>query len=340
MTYINYFFMCIKMNIILGKRKRSDTQQSNTQQSNTHTFTAAESKTTNTDLLKAIRDGKKMFELTSGKKLGRKLGSGSYGSVFAILKQKNRCVKIEVLRSKNTADVWTASLALSRVASEIKCGPTIYDTYTHPVCVSANQEHVCFGYTIMERCAKLPDRLTTADFHNIFHKVKLLGLNRIVCFDLKPDNTLKKLGARDFYITDYGSQFCRADCPPGTEQGYIFLMQLMVSIVFFNKGYMIPNDFVVYFTKLPPLNALTYRFACYKMINWYVYRSKTDYARTRKAVDIIYTHALNNPGKPESVFVMVHQYMSDSYLPPNPPPPPPPALQLVSSSSSSYKLKF
>lgn len=337
--------MCMKMNARQGKRKRDSASEfasfiRTDTSSDTPTYTGAESKTTNTDLLKAIRDGKKMFELTSGKKLGRKIGSGSYGAVFAIFKQKSRCVKIEILGKNNTADVWSSSLALSRAASEIGCGPTIYDTYTHPVCVSANQEQVCFGYTIMERCAKLPKTLTTADFHNIFHKVKLLGLNRIVCFDLKPDNTLKKLGARDFYITDYGSQFCRADCPPGTEQGYIFLMQLMVSIVFFNKGYMIPNNLVITFPELPPLYLLTYRFRCYEMIHWYVHGSKKFYTRTRKAVDYIYRHALNNPGKPESVFAMVHQYMSDSYLPPNPPPPPPPALQLDSSSSSSYKLKF
>ena len=301
--------------------------------SDTPTYKGAESKSTTSDLFKAIRDGKKMFELTSGKQLGQKIGSGSYGAVFAIQDQDDQCVKIEILGKNNTAEMWSASLALSRMASEIKCGPTIYNTYTHPVCVSANQEHICFGYTVMERCTKLPAKLFTADFYNIFSKIRMLGLNKIVCFDLKPDNTLKKLYTRDFYITDYGSQFCNSKCPAGTEQGYIFLMQLMLSIVFFNKGHMTPNDLVINISPLPPLNALTYRFMCYKMIHWYVHGSKNNYERTQNAVDKIYTYALNNPNTMQNMFTMVHEYMIDTYSPP-------PASQPDAASISLYKLKF
>lgn len=338
MTYINYFFTRVKMPPKKKRRRntasglasflRSDTNSS------TPTFTGAESKTTNTDLLKAIRDGKKMFELTSGKKLGRILGSGSYGTVFAIFKQRSLCVKIEIIRGTNTEEMWTESLAYSKMASEIGCGPHVYNMYTHPLCVTANQEQVCFGYTIMERCAKLPKKLDVNDFMNIFGKIEKLGQQRMACFDMKPDNTMKKLNARDFYITDYGARFCRR-CPVGTETGYIFLMKMMLSIVFQKYGHPIPPELKIMCPPMCQLERLQYRFTCYKTIHWYIYRDKTKYGSTQICLERIYRTARAHPNMDTSVSELVEFYMDNSK-----PPRPATRADVWDALGSSYDLRF
>lgn len=338
MTYINYFFTCIKMGDRPHKRRRSDTR----------TYVGAESKTTKIDLLKAIRDGKKMFELTSGKKLGRNIGSGSFGAVFAIQDQDDRCVKIEIITNTNTEEKWMESLTIYKRASEIGCGPRVYDMFTHPLCVSANQEQVCFGYIIMKKCSMIPYQLSRDDFWNIFSKIHMLGNNRLVCFDLKPKNMLTDPETHEFYITDYGSQFCYTKCPPGTEKGYIFLMQLVVGIVFHKKGYNIPDDLIIkYMGSLCDVEALSYREKCYKIVNWYVQGNTRRYRRTQTIIEFLYNYAKSNSMKANRLSTLVMYYMNNLQgiqLPRLTPefatliPPPPPAHKPTPTQGG--RLKF
>ena len=185
----------------------------------------------------------------------------------------------------------------------------------------------------MERCAKLPKRLSVNDFMNIFGKIEMLGHQRMVCFDMKPDNTLKKLNTRDFYITDYGARFCRR-CPAGTETGYIFLMKIMLSIVFQKYGHPIPPKLKIICPLMCQLNRLQYRFICYETIHWYIYRDKRNYGSTQKCLEHIYRSAYEHVGK-TSVSELVEFYMSNSK-----PPRPATHADILDALGSSYDLRF